>query len=703
MKSIKQFLLALSILTALGLTAQVPQQVNYQAVARNAAGAVLVNQSVSVRFTIHDLNATGSTVYQETHSGLTTNQFGLFTTAIGTGTQVGSNAFSSITWGSGPKYLQVEIDPAGGSAYVSIGTTQLNAVPYALYAANSPAGSPGATGPTGPSGNNGNPGATGPTGAGVTGPTGPTGATGSGAGPTGPTGPTGATGTAGSGGGATGATGPTGSAGTAGTAGATGHTGATGPTGATGATGVGTAGVTGATGATGPGGVSGTLNYVAKFTAATTVGNSLIFDNGTNVGIGTASARSKIYLRTALTATMYEGIFDSVTGPTSATAIYDAFFASMNGQGVLNIGVGASSFGTTTGQNEGAEFLASGSSTLNIGVHGDAYGVGAGPNYGGYLEAAGGSTAINVGSRGSAQSSAAAPNLGLFGVSDSSTVENEGVEGDAVSTLASSANYGVAGFGTAVNDINSQNVGVEGVANLSRGFNIGVYAISDSSTGTGGVAQGFPSNVGLYASGTCATCTQNGLLGNSLAGAFFGDVVIEGNLDVVGTLSKGSGTFKIDHPQDPENKYLIHSFVESPDMMNIYNGNVTTDANGEATVSLPSYFQAENIEFRYQLTVIGTFAQAIVGKEVENNQFVVKTNQPNVKVSWQVTGIRNDAFAQAHRIVDVVDKGTNRGKYLYPELYGKGNESRIGWIDPSHFKAKSNAAAKRPSAATTTK
>ena len=85
-------------------------------------------------------------------------------------------------------------------------------------------------------------------------------------------------------------------------------------------------------------------------------------------------------------------------------------------------------------------------------------------------------------------------------------------------------------------------------------------------------------------------------------------------------------------------------------MMNIYNGNITTDANGEAIVSMPSYFEAENVDFRYQLTVIGTFAQAIVAKEISNNQFVVKTDKPNVKVSWMVTGVRNDVWAQYNKV-----------------------------------------------------
>ncbi|MBI5324889.1 MAG: hypothetical protein HZB41_06400 [Ignavibacteriae bacterium] len=144
-----------------------------------------------------------------------------------------------------------------------------------------------------------------------------------------------------------------------------------------------------------------------------------------------------------------------------------------------------------------------------------------------------------------------------------------------------------------------------------------------------------------------------------------------GNVQVTGTLSKGGGSFKIDHPLDPANKYLYHSFVESPDMMNIYNSNVITDANGEATVILPGYFEALNREFRYQLTVIGQFAQAIVSEEIQNNRFTIKTDKPNVKVSWQVTGIRHDPFAESYRIqVEVEKTAEERGKYLYPKEYG---------------------------------
>ena len=145
-----------------------------------------------------------------------------------------------------------------------------------------------------------------------------------------------------------------------------------------------------------------------------------------------------------------------------------------------------------------------------------------------------------------------------------------------------------------------------------------------------------------------------------------------GNIVIPGNLAKGGGSFRIDHPLDPENKYLYHSFVESPDMMNIYNGNIVTDASGKATVELPTYFEALNMEFRYQLTVIGSFAQAIINKEVLNNKFEIATSTPNVKVSWQVTGIRHDAYANQNRIPTEVDKAAkDKGTYIHPKAFNQ--------------------------------
>ncbi len=207
---------------------------------------------------------------------------------------------------------------------------------------------------------------------------------------------------------------------------------------------------------------------------------------------------------------------------------------------------------------------------------------------------------------------------------------------------------------------------------------LGVYGQASSSYGIygktvsasyGGVI-GFSGNNAVY--GSLGHANQYSLLGN-------GDIFIAGNL------AKASGTFKIDHPQDPANKYLIHSFVESPDMMNVYNGNIVTDADGNATVKLPDYFLALNKEFRYQLTAMGTFAEAIIAEEVNAmNEFKIKTDKPNVKISWQVTGIRQDAYANAHRIKDVVEKtGDEKGKYIHPELYNKPANKGIFYKEPT--------------------
>ncbi|NWG00339.1 MAG: hypothetical protein HXY19_05300, partial [Thermoanaerobaculaceae bacterium] len=148
-----------------------------------------------------------------------------------------------------------------------------------------------------------------------------------------------------------------------------------------------------------------------------------------------------------------------------------------------------------------------------------------------------------------------------------------------------------------------------------------------------------------------------------------------GNVQVTGTLSKGGGSFKIDHPLDPEHKYLYHSFVESPDMKNVYDGVVTTDENGFAEIILPEWFEALNKDFRYQLTVIGRFAQAIVEEEIHDNHFTIRTNFGHVKVSWQVTGIRKDPWAEAHRIpVEEVKPPEEQGTYLHPKEWGQPEE-----------------------------
>jgi len=128
----KKFTFLIIFLTiAASLIAQSPHAFKYQAVVRDNAGEIINNQTVSFRISIRLGSALGFIVYQETHS-ITTNDFGLANLEIGNGST--GDDFSAIDWTSGPKFLEVELDPANGSNYVSMGTTQLLSVPFALYA-----------------------------------------------------------------------------------------------------------------------------------------------------------------------------------------------------------------------------------------------------------------------------------------------------------------------------------------------------------------------------------------------------------------------------------------------------------------------------------------------------------------------------------------------------------------------------------------
>jgi len=238
-----------------------------------------------------------------------------------------------------------------------------------------------------------------------------------------------------------------------------------------------------------------------------------------------------------------------------------------------------------------------------------------------------------------------------------------------------------------VQGVGSSNQGGAILGQSQLGNGMGVEGIgADGVTGDGGSGiEGIGGDAGVSGSDGVGGIFHGG--GGSAGGdgidAFAGSGVagfFNGNVVVTGSLSKGGGSFKIDHPLDPANKYLYHSFVESPDMMDISNGNIVTDGTGDATIQLPEWFEALNRDFRYQLTVIGQFAQAIVTQKVSNHQFGIKTDKPEVEVSWQVTGIRQDAWANAHRIPIEEEKNEReRGFYLHPELYGAPAERSVSW------------------------
>ena len=268
--------------------------------------------------------------------------------------------------------------------------------------------------------------------------------------------------------------------------------------------------------------------------------------------------------------------------------------------------------------------------------------------------------------------------VGVFGFSDGAA--GLGVMGENVV-----GGIGVLGetFGTTGQGIWGESLGTQVSAN---GFGPdGVDGFSHSSSGSGVSAVNLSNGDGLFAQSS-----------GGFAGFFLGSVQVNG------TLSKSAGSFKIDHPLDPANKYLYHSFVESPDMKNIYDGTVTTNASGTATVTLPDWFEALNRDFRYQLTVIGQFAQAIVANEITNHSFTIQTNKPKVKVSWQVTGIRQDAYANAHRIqVEEAKPESERGLYLHPELFGApADKSAAGARHPGAAKLARESKAKLTSSRT---
>lgn len=333
----------------------------------------------------------------------------------------------------------------------------------------------------------------------------------------------------------------------------------------------------------------------------------------------------------------------------------------------------------------GAGIWAESASSLGTGLRARATSA-TGFSYGGYLEAA------------------SSAGIAMFAQSTSLIGSPVAVYGDVASTA------GFAGYFNGGKTYFNSKVGIGTSSPLnyftvldSRSTSV---ALADNSTTSGGSASSGPAGIAGQASSTSAGAYSAGVRGYSLSSSFNGIGVLgyhadsgyalygksgnsagfaaylDGKVQVVGTLAKGGGSFKIDHPLDPENKYLYHSFVESPDMMNIYNGTIVTDQEGYATVTLPDWFETLNREFRYQLTVIDEadagWTLAKVVRKVHKNQFTIRTNYPNVEVSWQITGVRQDKFANANRIPVEEDKESwNKGRYLHPAAFGVSEELAV--------------------------
>jgi hypothetical protein len=218
----------------------------------------------------------------------------------------------------------------------------------------------------------------------------------------------------------------------------------------------------------------------------------------------------------------------------------------------------------------------------------------------------------------------------------------------------------------------------------------GAYGLTAAVIGIGGSdsyggwfsSQGSAPGVKGQSNGT-GRAVEGSAFGTGYAGYFHGGqgVYVSGDINVTGDVNKAGGTFKIDHPLDPENKYLYHSFVESPDRKNIYDGVVQLDAQGSAWVNLPEWFQALNRDFRYQLTAIGGPGPNLhIAEKIAGNRFRIAGGVSGMEVSWQVTGIRQDPYAQMHPMSVEEDKaGEDVGRYLHPEAYGLSPELAIGY------------------------
>ena len=251
---------------------------------------------------------------------------------------------------------------------------------------------------------------------------------------------------------------------------------------------------------------------------------------------------------------------------------------------------------------------------------------------------------------------------GVIGLGQGSGAGVIGISTDGVGVRGkSTSSYGVVGSGT-TGGVSGETTGGTGVAGNSQS-GAGVAGNSQSGNGVAGQSGGSSLYAGVLGTNTG---TGYGVISNGKAKVF-------GNLEVTGTLSKAGGTFRIDHPLDPAHRFLSHSFVESPDMKNVYDGVVELDANGEATVTLPDWFEALNRDFRYQLTAVGAAAPALhVRSRIKDNAFTIAGGEAGLEVSWQVTGIRRDAWAEANRTPVEEDKtGEEAGRYLHPEAHGQ--------------------------------
>ena len=335
-----------------------------------------------------------------------------------------------------------------------------------------------------------------------------------------------------------------------------------------------------------------------------------------------------------------------------------------NGQGGVGVAgsaaVGANAQGVLGNAAQGTGVRAKGGHTGVLGT---------GTNYGAYGESASNYGVYGVG--------------GYTGVFGSGPYGTYGTGSSAGAVGTSNAGYGLYGTGPvgAVGLATGDGYGVWGYGSDSGAYGVvgqGGYRGVYGSGGNAGV-YGSSGYVGVWGVATTTSGLNYGVYSDTGSQTQGWAGVFNGRVYVGGFLQKVGGGFVIDHPMEPETKYLVHSFVESPEMLNVYSGIATLDAKGTAKVDLPRYFEVENRDHRYQLTAIGAAAPDLhVASGVKKNAFTIAGGAAGQQVSWQVTGVRQDAWAKANPLVVEPDKEDHaKGKFLQPKAHGKSAKDAI--------------------------
>jgi hypothetical protein len=489
---------------------------------------------------------------------------------------------------------------------------------------------------------------------------------------------------------------------------------------------------------------SGTKGRIPRFTGATTIGNSAIFQNTAGkVGVGTTTPAASLDVNGTTDIRNTLTLFPNGSAPA----------LSVNGTALSIDNKGAVSFvngqkfpgtGTITGVTtaSGSGLMGGGTSgTLNLGLlttcatkqilqwNGSAWvcitanpgtitGVTAG------TDLSGGGTSGNVTLN--LNTTATDARYAQLGASDNFTQPMTIYSAYQSSLKAtSSAAAALAVFGYSTDTSAFFNAGVYGVAAGPTGFGVegnGAFGVLGFSGGTSSLFPLFAGGVGVngdtgVTGGVSVVATAddgNALWAENNSASGFTTAVIEGlgpgnvldvfgpagsvsvsnsgDLAVSGTIFAGTKDFRIDHPLVPSEKYLTHASIESSEMLNLYTGNAVLGADGSAAVSLPDWFTALNEDFRYQLTPIGGFAPLYIAEKITANQFRIAGGRAGLEVSWQITGVRHDAYAKAHPLVVESDKqGEERGHYLHPDAFGQPLEMGITAVHRAQLHAQHGA------------